>query len=480
MKNTNSNADSERRSSQSTVLEFRSIDYVPRNERHGRPWYQGAFWFTTNFNLVTVVTGFLGPAMGLSVGWSIVAVVVGALFGTCFMAFHANQGPHLGLPQLIQSRAQFGLKGAVLPFIAAIFVYVGFNVFNTIVAADAAKAVVSGPNLFWFPVIISVAALIAIVGHDLMHAIQRWLMPFVIIIFAIFSFATFSSMSFTGSENSGFNLAAFLSAFSAAAGYQLSYAIYVSDYSRYLPADSSSPQVIGWTYVGQSLASVWMMTLGAILASSSMSNNPDIIASLLSVGNQFMPGFGTFVVAISVIPLVMMITVNTYGAMLTGASAVDAFRKVDPTMKVRLIGIIGATVAALVIALGIPASYLDSFGLFMTLILYFLIPWTAVNLLDFYFVRHGRYAITEIYKADSVYSQWSWRGISAYLAGFISMIPFFSTPIYTGVIAKLINGVDISFIVGLVVSAAVYYGVTRNMNMDNELRAIANDKIVGT
>ena len=32
----------------------------------------------------------------------------------------------------------------------------------------------------------------------------------------------------------------------------------------------------------------------------------------------------------------------------------------------------------------------------LTLMLYLLVPWTALNLVDFFFVRRGHYAITDI------------------------------------------------------------------------------------
>ena len=72
---------------------------------------------------------------------AILAIVIGVCLGTFCMAFHANQGPRMGLPQMIQSRAQFGLRGAIVPFTAVVFVYIGFNVFNVILATDAINTV---------------------------------------------------------------------------------------------------------------------------------------------------------------------------------------------------------------------------------------------------------------------------------------------------------------------------------------------------
>ena len=100
------------------TIERHSIDYIPWSERHGKLWHQAPFWFTGNFVLPTMVIGFLGPELGLSAAVTFLAVLLGACFGTFFMAFHANQGPRMGLPQMIQSRAQFGARGVIVPFLA--------------------------------------------------------------------------------------------------------------------------------------------------------------------------------------------------------------------------------------------------------------------------------------------------------------------------------------------------------------------------
>ncbi|MFF2299324.1 cytosine permease [Arthrobacter sp. NPDC058127] len=86
-----------------------------------------------------------------------------------------------------------------------------------------------------------------------------------------------------------------------------------------------------------------------------------------------------------------------------------------------------------------------SFNNFVVLMLYFLVPWTAVNLVDFYIVRRGKYAISEILNPEGTYGRWAWRGISAYLIGFVAMIPFFATTFYTGPVADALGGADLSF-----------------------------------
>jgi len=453
------------------AIEVRSIDYVPRAERHGKVWHQGPFWFTGNFVLVTMVTGFTGPGLGLSLGWAILAILLGVGIGTFFMAFHANQGPRMGLPQMIQSRAQFGMRGAIVPFLAVVFVYVGFCVFDVILATDVLRTFLPGGKLFWYPLLIVVAVAIAIVGHDLLHTVQRWLTYLLIAAFAVLTIGAIATLD-VGSAvtDGGFSWGGFLVQFSAAAGYQISYAVYVSDYSRYLPADVSSRAVIAWTYAGAAGSAAWLMSLGALIASSLP--EPDAIASLRAVGDDVFDGLGTAVVLVSVPALIGIMAVNIYGAMLTSTSGIDAFRRVRATVRARLLGIVAIALIVFAAALAIPDSYLDSFNDFVLLMLYFLVPWTAVNLVDFYFVRRGHYAIAEIFDPRGIYGRWSWRGLTAYVVGLAAMVPFAATSFYTSPVSDALGGADLSFAVGLLVPGLLYLLLTRDLDLSGEQAAI--------
>ncbi|WP_111721156.1 cytosine permease [Homoserinimonas sp. OAct 916] len=454
------------------VIERHSIDYIPLAERGGKVWHQGPFWFTGNFVLPTMVTGFIGPVMGLSVGWTILAVTLGACFGTFFMAFHANQGPRMGLPQMIQSRAQFGAQGIIFPFAATVFVYIGFMVFDTILATQGLQLVLPGNNFFWYTVLIAISIVIAVVGHDLLHFVQRWLTYLLIVVFVIITILAITTLGgdpAAPAATAGWDPTAFLVQFSLAAGYNISYAVYVSDYTRYLPENVSAPKLISWVYAGAAGSAVWLMSLGGILASQIP--NADAIGAIKRVGDNLFPGFGTFAVLVSCVALVSIMGVNAYGAMLTGSSAVDGFRQVRPTVRLRVVGLVLVGIVTLIVALAIPENYLGSFNDFVILMLYFLVPWTAVNLVDFYLVRHGKYAITEIFNPKGIYGRWAWRGVTAYLIGFVAMIPFFSTTFYEGPVAQALGGADMSFIVGLAVSAVLYYIFSRNLDLTAEAEA---------
>src|SRR3954462_2679506 len=153
-----------------TAIEVRSIDYVPLAERHGKLWHLGPLWFMSNAQIATLAVGVLGVTTGGNLIWSLIALVLGVGIGTLFMAAHSAQGPQLGLPQMIQSRPQFGYVGAILVWLFAYLQYAGFNIFNTLLAADSMHATVHGSTKFWIVVATVVAVVAALVGYDLIHS----------------------------------------------------------------------------------------------------------------------------------------------------------------------------------------------------------------------------------------------------------------------------------------------------------------------
>src|ERR1700710_1505682 len=150
-------------------VEVRSIDYVPLDERHGKLSDLGPLWFMSNAQIATLAVGLISITSGGNLIWSLIAIVSGTLIGTFFMAFHSAQGPQLGLPQMIQSRPQFGYIGALLVWLFAYIQYFGFNIFNTLLAGGALNTTVHGPTKMWTVIVTVVSVVVALVGYDLIH-----------------------------------------------------------------------------------------------------------------------------------------------------------------------------------------------------------------------------------------------------------------------------------------------------------------------
>ncbi len=450
------------------MIESRSIDYVPLAERHGKAWHLWPVWFTSGTQLASVATGVIGVALGGNLLWSGVAIVLGCLIGTFFMAFHAAQGPQLGLPQMIQSRPQFGYVGALLVWVVALIAYVGYNAFNQVLAGETAHqlaGVARAPAGILFS---AVAIGISVIGYDLIHAAQRWLAYLLIAALVVFTAFAFIDLPMPpGAFALGaFAAIPFLTQLFAAAAYQLSGAFYVSDYSRYLPPTTSVAASFWWTYLGAVTGSGWTMLVGATAAAAHP--HLDVAEALQLAGDDIQMGFGRILLGVALIGLTTMAALNYYGASLTLLSVLDSFHPVRPTAGKRIASLAVIGLAAGTIALCASGDFVHRFGDLLAVLLYLFTPWTAVNLIDFYIVRKSCYSVREIFNPDGLYGRWNWRGLLAYGAGFAAMVPFFSTGIYVGPIARLLGGADIAMVIGLVVSGLIYLLCYRGVDLEAE------------
>lgn len=57
------------------------------------------------------VDGALAVVFGADALWAIIGLLIGNICGGIVMALHSAQGPRMGIPQMISSRAQFGVLG---------------------------------------------------------------------------------------------------------------------------------------------------------------------------------------------------------------------------------------------------------------------------------------------------------------------------------------------------------------------------------
>jgi purine-cytosine permease-like protein len=114
----------------------------------------------------------------------------------------------------------------------------------------------------------------------------------------------------------------------------------------------------------------------------------------------------------------------------------------------------------------------------LLIMLYLLAPWTAVNLTDYFFVRRGHYAIADLFTPKGIYGAWSWRGLTAFIAGVLAEIPFVDLPFFVGPAAKALGEVDIAFMVGLLVSGVVYVVLTSSLDVSGELEFIGSNPSV--
>jgi nucleobase:cation symporter-1, NCS1 family len=460
------------------AVEHKSIDHVSESERHGRVIDQVPFWFLGNFHFFTIAIGFVGPSMGLSFGFTALAGALGILFGTLFVAFHASQGPELGLPQMIQSRAQFGFRGVTLVLVGTLFTFIGFNVADSVLAARGLNGILGWNEAAVILVGAIVATAIAVYGHDLLHRIFRGCFWLCLPLYALLTLAVAAGkVPATHPSPGGFNWVAFVAQFAASAAYNITYAPSVSDYSRYLARNTRPSHIIAAVFLGATSAAIWLISLGGWLATHIGAT--DGLVALHDAGNAIFRGFGVLMALASVVALAATMGLNAYSGMLTVVTAVNSLFEWQPTPRLRNSAILALAVTWTAICFAITTNAIALLFATLTIMLYLLVPWTAVNLVDYFFVRHGRYAITHLFEPHGIYGAWGVRGLVAYGAGFVATLPFFVLPdVYTGPAARALGGVDLGWLVGLAVAGGSYWLLALSLHPSAEAEAVRESNLV--
>jgi NCS1 family nucleobase:cation symporter-1 len=451
-------------------VETRSVDFVPHAERFGKSRDLRNVWFVGNVNLTAMATGVVALSLGANLIWTVIAVVAGSLFGTFFMAFHSAQGPQLGLPQLVQSRAQFGYIGAALTvWIFALANYIAYNTSDAILSGSAMNQIFKIPAELGFFFAAVIATVIAIYGYSQIHFVNKILYWPSMIALGLMTIGVVVRGKFPEGafDLSNFQLAPTMTAFVIIAGFQLGWAPYVSDYSRYLPAKEGVRATFHSTYWASALSGVWVFGLGALASGPNGDLTP--VEAFKAVGDSIFNGFGTVLLILLLAGLLIVMSVNAYGGSLTLISMLDSFKSVKPTKKLRVAALLvmGLTVWGIAQFVG-EARFNTFYGNALVFLAYLFTPWTAVNLVDYFFVRKGVYVIGEIFKKDGIYGRWGWRGNTAYIIGLAAMVPFFVTTPYVGPIAKSLGSVDYSLFVGLPVSAIAYLILSKGLDLKKE------------
>jgi nucleobase:cation symporter-1, NCS1 family len=438
-------------------IELRSIQPVPESERHGTVGQQWRLWYACNANFFCIVLGSFAVLLGLNLFWAIVAIVIGSVIGGVLTALHAVQGPRLGVPQMIQSRGQFGFYFGVVLFVMGIVLDVGYMGGGLVVGAQSLQGVISGlPIQAWIVIFAVPCVALAIWGYRWIHAVQPYLVVIMTGVWIAMLALILSSGDHLAKGMGGAHLASF-PIFLVVTGLffmnQLSWAIYVSDYSRYMPKDTSGPRIFMAVFVGSTVSTVAFCALGAwVTAIAPTAASPvTVIASVA----------GNWVLWFSALSLVAGAAMNAYTGMLSWESARSTWQNVGLSRLARVVGVVVVSGIALVLALLGWRSFVDTFSNFLDVLLYVFVPWSLINLIDFYLVQRERYDVNSFYSARGIYGAWRWVAVIPYLVAVGSEFLFIDQTDFKGPLVNALGGADISWIVGGIVAAVGYLVAVR-------------------
>ncbi|MCV7424535.1 cytosine permease [Mycobacterium yunnanensis] len=428
-------------------IEQRGIEYIPDDERHGRPWHLGAMWAGLVMNVLTVVYGTLLVTMGLNWWQALAAILLGNLTwviaGVVSIAGPAAGTTTFGVSQLIFGR--FGVRPV------AFFNWImmlGYEVLDLVVMVLATNALlnlagvqVSTAGQLLIVVVLSVVqAVLPLFGHAAITKVLRLLViPFAAIFLAM---AWLVTDDLQLNDTSPASWALFLGGVAlAASGSGLGWASAGADYSRYLPATTSRLRIVAAVTFGAGVPQVLLMALGAAIAIA-MPDAADPVGGLSKVFPAWL------VVIYLVLVIVQMVSLNGVDLYSSGVTLQALGVRISRWQAVLVDGILCGVVGAAVVLSGGFYQFVSNFLLFM--IIWFA-PWAGVFLADLA-LRRARYPRA----SEAVLQSFSAAGLSAQLLGMVAAALCISTTIFVGPVAEALGGADLSIVAGFLVGALAY------------------------
>ena len=433
-------------SDSATHVEKYGIEHIPDEARHGSPGRTFTLWFAANLTIADYAIGVLTTTVfGLTVAQAIPVLALGNLIGGLFLGLSAAMGPKLGFPQMFSSRASFGRQGNYL-FGAFNWVStVGWFTVNTILGSEAVQAVVPGANFVLVAsVLVVVQMVVAVYGHDFIQLFERIMSVVLGLLFAFVFLLTvphFGQVFGAALPSSGPTALGTLAAvFAISFSYIMSWSPYASDYSRYLPASTSARRVAVYALAGGGLASLGVELIGSLVGAV---NGIPTIGGLYTFAAQF----GWLAMLAIVLGGMAANALNIY------TNALSAL-VLDLRAKRTTMVIVGG-VAGLALALIGGAAFESFFENFLLALDYWITPWLAIILVDFYLKRRTTVASTQ------GSARFDFRALGVYALSILVSVPFMvppSSPGYpVGALSGWFGGADVSYFVSFALAAILTY-----------------------
>jgi nucleobase:cation symporter-1, NCS1 family len=431
------------------AVEPGGAEFIPLNERHGRPVQLFWTWTSPNLEFATIFVGVLGVAVfGLNFWQASLAIVIGTAVGSITHGVLSARGPEHGVPQMVLSRLGFGYWGNVLPAgLNALTAGIGWFAVNSVSGTFALNTLTHLPKPACLVIIVAAQVVIAFFGHNLVHVFERYAFPVLAIIFLITTVVMLAKSHPGAHAPSGFATGGFLLTTGAAFGYAVGWNPYAADYTRYYPPDVSKRAVGWWAGSGVFVSCVILEIVGA--ASATLSGD--------ALGNPTGAFTGHLPTALADATLLAIALGAVAANVLNIYSGALSFTALGIKLPLRLRRAIVAVtfgIIGFIVALTGLHDAGTKYENFLLIIAYWIAPWLAVFFCD-WLLRRGP---VDDLLFDTRHTNWA--GPVAMLAGMGLSIWLFSNQTeYIGLVPTHVPSAgDLTFEAGFLITAAVYLG----------------------
>ncbi|MDG6900949.1 MAG: cytosine permease [Nitrososphaerota archaeon] len=425
-------------------VEAYGVEHIPDGARHGAANRTFTLWFAANLTIADYAIGVLTTTVfGLSALQAIPVLALGNMLGGLFLGLSAAMGPKLGFPQMFSSRASFGARGNYAPGAFNWVSTVGWFTVNTILGTEAVLAVVPSANFSAVAAAMVVAqVVIAVYGHDFIQLFERIMSAVLGLLFLFIFLLTVPHLGQVLGPGTvaAPSLGTLATVFAISFSYIMSWSPYASDYSRYMPSSTSGRRVAVYALAGGGLASLAVEVIGALVGAT---NGIPTVVGL----NAFAGQFGWVAMLAIVLGGVAANALNIY------TNALSAL-VLDIKARRSTMVVVGG-IAGLLLALLGGAAFESFFENFLLVLDYWITPWLAIVLVDFYLAR--RTSVSSVEGAPS----YDFGSLGVYVLSVLVSVPFMVPPsspgFPVGSLSGWFGGADFSYFISFAIAAVLTF-----------------------
>ena len=436
------------------TIEGHGIDPIPVEGRYGSLARVFTVWFSPNLVPAAFAIGTLAAASFIGLGWwaGLAAIVVGNVISAAVVGVLAAMGPRSGMAQIPASRLPFG-KTIVVPGVINWLSTIAWDAINAFFGAYAIDVLTGGriPFPVSLAIVIVCQAALSIVGYEAIHTFEKWAAIGLFVLFAVVTLAAAPKMDFALANGTGASIGTFVLMTTIAGSFNFAWALYASDYTRYLPANAPASRVFLWTFLGLGLSAAWLEALGLAVTNALGNSTADATHQIY----QIVGGANVIGVLAMVAIFFGTVAVNAMNDYTGSLSLLAAGVRIWRPLSAGIVGVLsfGAT---LYLYYG---NFQSTFENYLLLITYWIGPWAAIVLVDWR-MRGGRFDVRRV--ADFARLPSGRNALIALVVGFVVSIPFFNQTLYVGPAANALGGADVTYVVGFVVAGAIYWLLERS------------------
>ena len=439
------------------AVEQHGIDFIPETSRTATPREMFFTWFGANVIFTYIVVGAIVGSLGLSVWQSLTVVVLGNLLYV-LVGLTSIAGPRSGTGMLTVSRSAFGVVGNRLPSVLSWFTTIGWTAVNMVIGTLSLVTMAdlvgigdgTAVTLVALLVVTAATVAIAVLGHAtilLVNKVLSYLLAAGTLVLGALVLADVDGSSLN--ESSGASVGTWLVAFTIIGAAPLSYVNTGSDYSRYLPSNTSRRAVTVSTALGGFIPAVVIGSIGVLAAKATDMTDP--IAGLQSLVPQSLL---VLYLAVVVGGTVTNNFLNTYSSgMSLLAVGVSTTRTRATTLNIGL-AVLCATYVVFF------RDFSESLIAFLTLMIVWSSAWCGVFLVDMY-LRRSNYDVQALHEsAGGAYwytRGWNVPAVTWFVVGTAASALFATSSIFTGPLSSWAGDSDLSILAGLLVAGVGYY-----------------------